>query len=320
MVNVSIIIPIYNVEPFIEECVNSVLNQTMTENIECILVDDCSYDKSAQIVESIIASYNGKVRFKFIQQSVNKGVSCARNTGVAAAEGEYIFFIDSDDYITNDCLETLFDLANKYPSADMVCGLSTSLNEQQNEDFHLCHTKHHLPEFCDNVKYIRREFLLNHYPIHTPNKLIKKKFLINNNITFIEGVVFEDFAWLLECSRKLKAIALSNKDTYFYRYNSNSIMHSINPEYLRSVACVSDYLLIGIDLHEYYRLELFRILEFMHIYDVKIAGCLLPLMKFGKSKVFCYLYKSMFDRSGFFNKFRKELLIKLFRLIMKLKK
>ncbi len=162
MVNVSIIIPIYNVEPFIEECVNSVLNQTMTENIECILVDDCGSDKSFEVAESIIATYKGDIKFKLIRHEVNKGLSCARNGGVNAAEGKYIFFIDSDDYIMNDCIETLWALANKYPEADMVCSTSLSLNGKQNEDFHLCHTKHHLPEFSNDVKFIRREFALSH--------------------------------------------------------------------------------------------------------------------------------------------------------------
>lgn len=320
MVNVSIIIPIYNVEPFIEECVNSVLNQTMTENIECILVDDCGSDKSFEVAESIIASYKGDIKFKLIRHEVNKGLSCARNGGVNAAEGKYIFFIDSDDYIMNDCIETLWALANKYPEADMVCSTSLSLNGKQNEDFHLCHTKHHLPEFSNDVKFIRREFALSHYPIQTPNKLIKREFLVKNNISFIENVVFEDFAWLLDCSQKLKAIALSAKDTYFYRQNNSSIMNSITKKYMISVAKVSDHLLAGIDTDDFYRMELFKILEFMHIYDEKIKLSPLPLMEFGKNRIFCRLYRSMYAKNSLFNKIYKELLINLFRINVKLKK
>ena len=320
MVNVSIIIPIYNVEPFIEECVNSVLNQTMTENVECILVDDCGSDKSFEIAESIIASYKGNIKFKLIRHEVNRGLSCARNGGVNAAEGKYVFFIDSDDYIMNDCIETLWTLANKYPEADMVCGTSFSLNEKQNQDFHLCHTKHNLPEFSNDVKFIRREFALSHYPIQTPNKLIKRDFLVKNNISFIEKVVFEDFAWLLDCSRKLKAIVLSTKDTYFYRHNNSSIMNSITPKYMKSVAKVSDHLLAGIDTEDFYRMELFKVLEFMHIYDEKIGHSPLSLMEFGKNKIFCRLYQLMYAKGSIFNKIYKEVLINLFRMTVKFKK
>lgn len=318
MANVSVIIPIYNVEPYIEECVQSVLNQTMTDGLECILVDDCGKDRSAEIAESVVNSYKGEIKIKFIHHGVNKGLSCARNNAVDAAEGKYVLFLDSDDYITPDCIETLWNLALKYPNADFVDGISYSLDKKQNDDFHLCLTKHHLPEYCDDADFIRRELTLNHYHINCTNALIKKEFLTSNNISFIQGVVFEDFSWHLDCSRKIKAIALASKDTYFYRYNENSIMNSINKKYIKSVAINSDHMLSGIDLGKFYRIELFKIVEFMHIYDDMIGECPLALMEFGKNKIFSKLYKTVFKKGGFFNKIYKELLIRLFKINMKL--
>ena len=96
---ISIIIPVYNVELYVEECLQSVANQTMTEGIECIIVDDRGQDNSAAIAKQYIDSYKGDIRFTFIQREKNGGLSAARNTGIEAATGEYVYFLDSDDYL-----------------------------------------------------------------------------------------------------------------------------------------------------------------------------------------------------------------------------
>lgn len=314
MIDVSIIIPIYNVENYIEECLQSVLNQTKTDGVECILVDDCGKDNSFDIAEKIAASYTGNIKIKYIRHEKNKGLSVARNNGVSAAEGKYVFFLDSDDYIKSDSIESLWNYALKYPEADFVDGVSFSKLETQNEDFHLCITKHHLPEYSDDIDFIRRENILNHYHIHVTNKLIKKEFLIKNNIVFLERIYFEDFLWLLECARKMKSIALLPKDTYFYRHNENSIMNTINPKYIDSVAKISDYVLKTISLDKFFKMELFKIIEFIHIYDVRIGICPLTAMEFGKSKIFSSLYRRMYADNSLPNKIMKEILIVLFKL------
>lgn len=96
---VSIIIPIYNVEPYILECLQSVDKQTIGDDIECILVDDCGTDNSVLVAEDFIKSYNGRVHFTLIHHQKNGGLSAARNTGIHAAHGEYLYFLDSDDTI-----------------------------------------------------------------------------------------------------------------------------------------------------------------------------------------------------------------------------
>ena len=90
--SVSIIVPIYNVEPYVEACVRSVMSQTYRGSIECIMVDDCGSDGSVQIVEKIIEGYDGSIQFMMLHHNHNRGLSAARNTGLNAASGDYLFF------------------------------------------------------------------------------------------------------------------------------------------------------------------------------------------------------------------------------------
>ena len=110
---ISIIIPVYNVEQYVDECLQSVANQTMTEGIECIIVDDCGQDNSATIAKHFVDSYQGDIRFTFIQREKNGGLSAARNTGIEAATGEYVYFLDSDDYLVPSAIETLISIGDR---------------------------------------------------------------------------------------------------------------------------------------------------------------------------------------------------------------
>jgi glycosyltransferase involved in cell wall biosynthesis len=106
---VSIIVPFYNAEKYIHRCFDSIVNQTYA-NIECIFIDDCSPDHCYAILQTRIAEYAGKIDFQIIRHAQNKGVSAARNTGTLAAKGDYVYYLDSDDEITRDCIETLVNL------------------------------------------------------------------------------------------------------------------------------------------------------------------------------------------------------------------
>ena len=104
---ISIIIPVYNVEPYISECLQSVMRQTYQGSMESLVVDDCSTDKSIEIAEKLIAEYDGPIEFRMLHHKHNRGLSAARNTGVENANGDYVLFLDSDDHITDDCLDVL---------------------------------------------------------------------------------------------------------------------------------------------------------------------------------------------------------------------
>lgn len=118
---VSIIVPFYNAEKYIHRCFDSIANQTYA-SIECIFIDDCSPDHCSAILHTRIAEYSGKIDFQIIRHAQNKGVSAARNTGTLAAKGEYVYYLDSDDEMTRDCIETLVNLANTYQGIDIVQG------------------------------------------------------------------------------------------------------------------------------------------------------------------------------------------------------
>ena len=113
---ITIIIPIYNAEQYLNECLESVINQTYTE-WECILINDGSSDNSEKICQYFINKDN---RFIYYHQE-NQGLSLTRNRGIEEAKGEYIYFLDADDYISNNCIELLIKECIKYNNPDIIC-------------------------------------------------------------------------------------------------------------------------------------------------------------------------------------------------------
>ena len=114
---------VYNVEKYVAECLNSVISQTYDHSkIECIIVNDCTTDDSMDIVYEIIKKYDGGMSFIICRHEHNEGLSAARNTGIELAKGNYIFFIDSDDYIYPNSLELLLNASKIYGYSDMVVG------------------------------------------------------------------------------------------------------------------------------------------------------------------------------------------------------
>ncbi len=89
---ITIVIPIYNVAPYISDCLHSVMNQTYQGEIECLLIDDCGLDNSMEVAENVLSNYHGKIKFRIYHHEYNRGLSAARNTGIEHATGEYIYF------------------------------------------------------------------------------------------------------------------------------------------------------------------------------------------------------------------------------------
>lgn len=108
-IKISVIIPVYGVEKYVERCVRSLMEQTMQEGIEFIFVDDCTPDNSIEIIECSINEYpNRSNQVRILHHEVNKGVACARNTGVSQANGDYICYCDSDDYVDKSMYQKLY--------------------------------------------------------------------------------------------------------------------------------------------------------------------------------------------------------------------
>ena len=221
---VSIIIPIYNVAPYIIECLDSVYNQTY-QNIEVILVDDCGTDNSMQIINAYLTPKHKKIT-TIIQHHQNKGLSIARNTGIKHATGEYLYFLDSDDFITSDCIESFILLVKKYNIPNVIFG-SATLQPQNWNRICISSKASYIPEYTDNISWIRKSFAkIGYLPITAWNKLIKRSYVLKNNLYFKEGILYEDQLWNFRLGNNIKSIVFNKKDTYIYRYVPNSIINS----------------------------------------------------------------------------------------------
>lgn len=216
---ISIIVPVYNVEQYIKECFDSISAQTYKGEIECIFVDDCGQDDSVAVLEKLIADYHGAIKFCIVHHEHNKGLSGARNTGICHAKGDYLYFIDSDDSITPDCIEKLVDLAEKYPQVDIVQGSTKSKLKW------LQLANKHFPEYSDNFKWIRKTMLLRFsIPMTAWNKLVRKDMVVKNGLYFEEGLIHEDEVWNFMLAKYVHSIAFCCDITYIYRENPDGIM------------------------------------------------------------------------------------------------
>lgn len=204
---ISVIIPIYNVEPYLKECLDSICNQTY-QNLQVIMVNDGSMDKS----EEIAKTYLQDKRFNLISQS-NRGLSGARNAGLAEARGEWIYFIDSDDYIAPRYIEELLELALKY-NVEMVCNDNIARFTKKGIDKKpKVEPKVFVPEGGDLG-----------FGGAVWRFLFKADLLERVGVKFIEGKIYEDEAFLYMITPMCKAFLRFSGEPYFYRQRQDSII------------------------------------------------------------------------------------------------
>ena len=221
---VSIIIPVYNVAPYIEDCLRSVMRQTYKGAMECIIVDDCGADDSMAIVERMVSLYEGAICFVILHHTHNRGLSAARNTGTEAAKGDYIYYLDSDDEITDDCIEKLLAKISEYPDLEMVQGNGLTILSKKNVKIQY---KKRINSHATNNDEVRKCFhQLGHRTLAVWNKLIRRDFIINNNLLCKEGVVSEDILWSFLLIKYLNRAYFIDDVTYHYRMRSDSIVVS----------------------------------------------------------------------------------------------
>ena len=239
---VSIIIPIYKVEFYIERCLESVFNQ-IYRNLEIILVDDCSPNKSMDIAKEIIekSENTNDLSFIFVKHDINKGLSAARNSGTKVATGDYIYYLDSDDEITPTCISTMINEVFLHKQIQLVQGYTRSV-----PDSNYYHTENNNLFGYKNSNYwysIKLCDINNKFPINAWNKLIKREFLINNKLYFLEGILHEDECWIFYVSKCLQSFSFIKETTYIHYINPNSIMSSINKKDEKSCASLSKLLI-----------------------------------------------------------------------------
>ena len=215
---ISIIIPTYNVAPYVEECLDSIAVQTYQGAVECIIVDDCSTDNTRKAVEKWLEDYKGSVEFRAIWLKKNGRQGNARNVGTRYAKGEYVIFVDSDDVISNDCLEVMVKALHDYPFSFFFIGNMEDINGGP------AYLSPNTPQYSNDRKWIMRQSLFEGGIIAPGmvNKLMRRDLLIKHGISFPVDVIFEDvqFSFLLGVHSKAVTF-LPQKVTYFYRTNRN---------------------------------------------------------------------------------------------------
>lgn len=214
---ISIIVPVYGVERYLDECVESIINQTY-KNLEIILIDDGSPDNCPKICDDWAKKDS---RIKVIHQN-NAGVSVARNIGLDNAQGDYIGFVDGDDYIDADLYETVMSVFDNYNvdivsfDFEYVTEKSKSINSFE---------KIHKDTIYNRIEALS-ELLLGNITNHFCNKIYKK--YIFDNIKCPVGYVMEDMSTVYKLFLKSEKVYCINKRLYYYRQRKNSIVNAVS--------------------------------------------------------------------------------------------
>lgn len=239
-VKVSVIVPFYNVEKYLDRCLSSILEQEIKE-IEVILVNDCSPDSSIAIAEKY-----SKIdkRVKIIENEVNIGLGLSRQKGLDKAVGKYVSFIDSDDYISRnmfkemvECAETgQFDMVG----SNLTYFFSNGTSRENKIDYE---------EFCTHRRnyLLKKAFFINDNDF-SPNsmcdKLYRREFIVSKGLTVkSERIYFlEDFVFNFDFWRENPNVAWLNKSYYFYMIRSGSTMYSYRANFLKRYLLMYDYI------------------------------------------------------------------------------
>ena len=228
---VSIIVPCYNVEKYIDKGLESILNQTYS-NWECIVINDGSKDNT----ENEIKNWTNKdTRFTLISQE-NKGLSGARNTGLKNVNGDCIFFFDPDDLLDKDCLNNLTELYNS--EIDIVIGKSAEVYDQTTTIINTLEHYDTTNKVINDTNFIELA-LKKPFSVVAWNKLYKSEFIFSNNLSFKDGVVHEDELWFFKTMYSAKNIVFNSEVTYYYNIgNQSSITKNYSVKNLKSYLTV----------------------------------------------------------------------------------
>lgn len=237
---VSIIIPVYNVSKYIARCLLSALNQTWND-IEIILINDCTPDDSMNIVRQVLEEHPRKDTVTILTHIRNRGLSAARNTGIVQATGDYLYFLDSDDYLPIDAIERLSRSAIEY-DADMVVG-----------DYEITGSYRWAPPLVLGTGLlIGKDAILSTYSqdkwyVMAWNKLIKRTLVIEQSLFFKEGLIHEDDLWSFMVACSTEKIYILHETTYFYYMQDHSIMRSPSHRNIECRVLIINYLFEYID-------------------------------------------------------------------------
>jgi len=221
---ISVIIPAYNVELYIKRCVDSVLRQNL-ENIEILIIDDASTDLTNDIVKSI---YGMEKRVRLVRHEQNAGLGCARNTGITYAMGQYLFFLDSDDWIEDDTLSKLYNIAKTQQVDIVACGIRAVYEDGEFETYHAIDLKTtgHLQGL--------EALLKGRINMVACNKLYRKDFINRYKLSF-PPIYHEDMVFAMEAIYYCNSFVSISEELYNYFHRSQSINRgTLSPKHIDS--------------------------------------------------------------------------------------
>lgn len=202
---ITIIVPIYNVKPYLSRCIESIINQDY-KKLEIILVDDGSTDKSGNICDE----YAKKDKRIIVIHQENQGLSCARNNGTRISKGKYIAYIDSDDYIELDYISYLYKLIKDNKADISACA----------------HNKHRYIETVYEKDELYPALLTSKIAFSAWSKLVKASIMKDNNIYFPVNEIYEDQKWIYYLLEHTNRVVIGSESKYHYTYRQNSIFNT----------------------------------------------------------------------------------------------
>lgn len=212
---ISIIIPVYKVEEYLEKCIESVLKQTYT-NLQIILVDDGSPDNCGKICDEY-AKKDSRIE---VIHKVNGGLSDARNVGIAKAKGKYIGFVDSDDYIKEDMYEILINLIKEYDADVSICNLYDVIDGKE----YIRNNENGIQEYS-RLEILKEVLLDKNIQSYAWNKLYKKELF--DEIKYPIGKKYEDIGTTFYVFEKCNKIVVTSKPEYYYLKRSDSLVNNV---------------------------------------------------------------------------------------------
>jgi len=288
MPKLSIIIPVYNAAKTITKCIDSLLNQTFA-NMEVIIVDDHGADDSIAIIQNRIAEHPRKSMFRFAKTDVNSGPGAARNVGLQMAQGEYVAFVDSDDWVETDMYATLYEMAVQH-SAD-ICYSYVFWEDLGKHRQRILTTVpvRQGPFFGEN----KRHFLTK-FKCHFWAYIYRREFLNTYHITFPLEKGLEDNYFLACCILCAQRIAYVSKPMYHYAYYPNSLSNSKNEKRYLDKLSVFGRLFDFAKTRKFYE-EYARELQFVYIKKAYLIAALnfLTNAKHPRAKVLREIYQEL---------------------------
>lgn len=234
----SVIIPVFNVELYLEECVLSLYKQNLLEeDFEVIIINDGSTDRSLELARKLSEQYNN---IKLFSQE-NKGLSATRNRAISEAKGDYVFFLDSDDYIYPSTIKSIIDKAYKYDLE--ILRFDYRSVDELGKDMEVSAFIDKRLKYSNKVvdgaelvsKIYNREFF-------SCLSLIKRRFLLDSNVRFVEGMYFEDIEFSIKLALKSSRAMYVPDIIYAYRKRSTSILHTFNMKKVEDIIKISSNL------------------------------------------------------------------------------